>query len=243
MIWPLREADYDLRYSDEQPRDDHGRWTSDGGGSTTAETPAAHATGSLEGHHSAAMLKAIDSVRQEISPLGHERAIILNAQGERIFAADGTDHSVKFSAEDVATQGDSRGGVLLHNHPRNSGSGFSSADVVMASRLKVGEMRLFSDGYTYVMRPSDAPPGSGRTVDGWPSVWDMAGSIETARGEWLHNNMQPNPDFNALYGNQPYYVPKEGGRSIQDIDRNSWHEIMGKVATKYGLEYFRVANP
>lgn len=208
----VRSDSSEKRYSPDQPRDDHGRF-----GEGTATEGVATA-GALNEGHSPKQLLAIDKAMQEISTLDHERAIVLDSSGKRVYQANGGANAVEFDVQALAAKV-GPGTTLIHNHPE-SNSSFSNEDLVAAAYMQAAEARLQTDHWIYVARPS---------ADGWPPFTKMIRSLEFQVG--LARTRISSTGSGRTRAEKSVYNEKV------------WHEINTKVSQLEGFTYFRLPNP
>lgn len=114
-------------YNPDEPRDEGGRWTSDGeggGGGSIGETE--------------------NNIRNN----SYESAAVYDKNGKEILFKKGDSGTVKFTPEEKAKM---KGATVTHNHP--SGQSFSVQDIQMVQALKLEKLRVVSKGVSYEFIP------------------------------------------------------------------------------------------
>jgi hypothetical protein len=105
--------------------------------------------------------------------------------------------------------------VFTHNHPRNTS--FSLADVDLAWRLRMGEIRVVSHSFLYRMRP---PVGGWKQI-AWTKIEDTVNTV--------HDHVRQ--DFQAAL--------RVGKLTENETDLQGWHAIWLRVARLLSLTYTR----
>lgn len=156
---------------------------------------------------------------QRIRALPYERAAAFDANGAMAFEQGGDSCHVRFTPDQIAWMTANDGVVLTHNHPDAPMAvyGFSSADLALACRCDLAEIRaVHTDGTTFVARR----PGAG---------WPASGEIRAAFEE--HQEMIQPSWFAAI---------ARGEATITDACRSIGHEIGTALAQQHGFGYERI---
>lgn len=171
------------KFDPDQPRDEHGRWSPEGGGSSSAQT-------SLEVLISApAFSQSVNALMAREDLTGTEQAYVIGEDGELLQTEpfDGGFNSVSIP-ENVAIE--SKGGMVVHNHPVFAN--LSVADLNEAGTYKSGVSAVTPDGGTYTAFPADVAIYRGedsyRVGDVFGKVQD---DLETTHGFMLGRLVGP----------------------------------------------------
>lgn len=151
------------KYSDDQPRDDHGRWsTIDGGGGgsgTHEDKPASRPTSPPDPAHNAPTSAAYEKVRgweDAYRSYEVEHALIVDPDGVDLLFAKGEENAIRFTPEETASLKEKNISIFTHNHPgsRSSdvGLSLSTNDVAYAHEIGAFEVRAAAnnDGNYYI---------------------------------------------------------------------------------------------
>ena len=158
------------------------------------------------------------ALREKGMASGKESITSFGADGEVLIQKTGDKNSVNFTdAENTAMKG---AAVEIHNHP--SSSSFSSQDVQHYAYLEVKKGVVVSKLYTYTVEPP---------AIGWGPWRDIGGEYNS-----IERSLRPK--YEAVYD-----AHKAAGMSeaaAQDATAQvHLHEVMEKLADKYGLKYKR----
>jgi hypothetical protein len=166
----------------------------------------------------AAPAKALKEIEAEIASLKtHEVAALYDPAGELVFRKRGGADYVKFSPDEVAQFNDA---VLTHNHP--SGGSFSEADVRMAIRGNLAEIRAvgvndLGERHNYLLTRAE---GGWKVSDGQVKKAVRKADAAVTAGYW-----------EAIW---------LGKLDRAEAQRSHWHEVMLRVAEELGLDYRRI---
>lgn len=158
-------------------------------------------------------LQVVRSAESKIATRKTEKAIAVNQDGEIIFEKVGGKSSVSFTNEEVAKF---TGNIVTHNHP--SGSSFSWADISLASRYDMAEMRAVGREYEHSMKPGES---------GWPAISDLKATFEDADRQVRDKN---------------WVAIAAGEMTIDEANKNHWHEVWTIVSRALDLKYTRLAR-
>jgi hypothetical protein len=135
----------------------------------------------------------IREIEETLRPLQHERAAVLDVNGDVVMTKDAETHrpyELAFSEEEILHIRSVRDAVFVHNHPygwrygpedpRRAGYSFSPEDIFLACKARVAEIRAVSPGYRFSLQAKGV---------GWQDAdWLM---IETIfRGEYVAVNRE-----------------------------------------------------
>ncbi len=217
------------KYSDGQPRDDHGRWTDGGGGDSSSssggmssgrnneQTPNTNTSkieqvGNVDFNDKQAVLKVLSDAEKEFVDLPYEKCRTVTSDG-KVWDTTGTSGTVDNS--EIEKMGSSlKGSYSYHNHPKNetyfSFSGEDAGDFIS----KGEEMSIASDyKYLYFMqRQSNTVSADYSTVK---------------------------RDFNYILQTDVYQLSIN---EMIDIDEDGYHQTIETLSKKYNFSYRRVAK-
>jgi hypothetical protein len=159
------------------------------------------------------LVRAVATVEKEIADNDFETAAVFARDGTLLLHKAGERAAVRFLRQEVLQMIDAA--VFTHNHPRNTS--FSLADIDLAWRLRIGELRVISPHFLYRMRP---PPGGWRQIE-----WQV---IEETVTEVRQQVLQ---EFQALL--------RLGRLTEAEADLRGWHTIWLRVARRLALSYTR----
>lgn len=154
--------------------------------------------------------RALEVAENTIVGRDIETAVIIDERGEVLLSKTGTHNSVTFTDDEVALM---RGATLTHNHP--GGSSFSPGDVTMLHahhQIETRAVGIAKDGITrlYRMRP-DSTFYQIRRAD---IDEDIAAQNRGLKNEWSQRIIK-------------------GTLSMEDANRNHWHEVWTRLAAHY----------
>lgn len=152
------------KYSDSQPRDDHGRWTDGGGGSSGGSSGSGRSSGSEEEHvqnhgtgkieqvgivdfsDKKAVMAKLAEAEQEFADLSCEKCCTITSDG-KVWYTTGTSATVDDSG--IEKMGSSlKGCYSYHNHPANE-TYFSFSGEDAGSFISRGEAVSVASDYKY----------------------------------------------------------------------------------------------
>lgn len=160
-----------------------------------------------------ALVRAVAAVEKEIADNDFETAAVFAGDGTLVLRKAGERAAVHFTRQEVLQMIDAA--VFSHNHPRNTS--FSLADVDLAWRLRIGEIRVVSQRFLYWMRP---PAGGWRQIE-WKVIEEMVTEVRE----------QVIQEFQVLL--------RTGRLTEAEVDLRGWHTIWVRVARRLSLSYAR----
>ena len=147
---------------------------------------------------------AHNDLKQQLS-LPTMATLLLRKAGERA--------AIRFTLQEALRMIDAA--VFTHNHPRNTS--FSLADVDLAWRLRIGEIRVVTQSFLYRMRPP---------VGGWRNIeWQVI--EETVNTVYDHVRQE----FHAAL--------RRGLLTESEADLRGWHTVWLRTARHLSLSYTR----
>jgi SPP1 gp7 family putative phage head morphogenesis protein len=174
----------------------------------SAQTPTAPATSKL----AAALARSENS----IATLKHEKALVFDEQGNLVLEKVGKKNHVEFTRDEIDGF---KGKTLVHNHP--SGGPFSEADIKVAARSELAEIRAVGKSHVYSMKPP---------AKGWSKYWwDQVG-----RGTFTQVRSEVYADLRKWFADG--ILTRD---EANDITRR-YHEIWKRFATKTGTIYEQI---
>jgi hypothetical protein len=93
--------------------------------------------------------RAVAAIEKEIAHNNFETAAVFASDSTLLLRKTGEGATIRFTQQEVLRMIDAA--VFTHNHPRNTS--FSLADVDLAWRLRIGEIRVLSHSFLYRMQP------------------------------------------------------------------------------------------
>ena len=139
-----------------------------------------------------------------------EHAFVFSREGELLFEkASGSRSWIVFDAAEAALLKDA---VMTHNHP--GGRAFSEADVSLAIRLKVAEMRVVTSTSRFVLLPPE---------NGWPWLPLFRAAL------WLERHLLERRLVNEIAW---------GMRSWREANTN-FHDLLWRRVADHGLIRYR----
>ncbi|MGH7964858.1 MAG: hypothetical protein ACRERD_24100 [Candidatus Binatia bacterium] len=160
-----------------------------------------------------ALKRAVAAVEEEIADNDFETAAVFAGDGTLVLRKTGERAAIRFTRQEVLQMIDAA--VFTHNHPRNTS--FSLADIDLAWRLRIGEVRIVSRNFLYRMQPP---------VGGWRQIeWQIIEEIVNEVREQVIQEFQT-----AL---------RTGRRTEAEADLRGWHTIWLRVARRLSLSYAR----
>ena len=160
-----------------------------------------------------ALRRAVRRLEEEIAEQGFETAAAFQANGALLLKKSGQRAEVRFAREEAIRMLEAA--VFTHNHPRNTS--FSLADVDLAWRLLIGEIRVISPRYHYSLQP---PVGGWRSVT-WKAIEEIVNTTY----------MQVKQEFEEQIA--------KGQISGEEADMLHWHTVWTRVAPQVGFSYRR----
>lgn len=191
IIEPLPKLFYELRYSPDQPRDEHGRFTFGNGGGSSGEGVdkseksdiiglGAKGNSLVEPHPEPVFVKHIDindktqvddtirSFEQNAVSKQIETACVITSQGD-VYHCTGVKDAV-YPDYDLGDK--IVGSIISHNHPISETEySFSKDDVRLFQNYKLSRLRGFDEKYSYEL------DNNSKFVDAEPQIL----SFETAQ--------------------------------------------------------------
>ena len=168
--------------------------------------------------HAAAIKRTLKQVEDEIRNLSHERAYVIDRQGNTVSVMDGTD-------KDVEVAGNIKGLTVTHNHP--SGSTFSRTDIFTFVDEKPYEIRATTpQGTTYSLKLKDNkadPLMKDDFARAKPDDYMKARSVITERVQ------------NRKYTRE--YADKNMDKLVREYMNENTRKWLSKNAEKYGYIY------
>jgi hypothetical protein len=157
--------------------------------------------------------RAVTAVETEIAHNDFETAAVFAPNGALLLRKAGERAAVRFTQQEALQMIDAA--VFTHNHPRNTS--FSLADVDLAWRLRIGEIRVVTPSFLYRMRPS---------VGGWRAIpWQVI--EETVNTVYD----QVRQEFQA--------ARRRGLLTENEADLRGWHTVWLRAARHLSLSYTR----
>ena len=157
--------------------------------------------------------RAVTAVEKEIAHNDFETAAVFASDGALLLSKAGEQAAVRFTQREALRMIDAA--VFTHNHPRNTS--FSLADVDLAWRLRIGEIRVVTQSFLYRMRP---PVGGWRTIE-WRVI------EETVNTVYDHVRQE----FQAAL--------RRGRLTESEADLRGWHTVWLRTARHLSLSYTR----
>lgn len=207
------------KYSDDQARDDHGRWTEEGFAPSGPEYQESQPSSSVDVPMSNHQATAVASIEPEIRTKGTERCAIYGEDGVAIVDKLGNVTGVQFEKHEMDKLAGVKNLVGTHNHP--GGRSLSIDDMRLAAKLNMQEIRAVGmhDGKPVLYRMSRG------SADKWPTREQLDSAVadgnikeELKLGPKVKNGTMEADAANFLYA----------------------HEVNIEVAAKLGLHYQRV---
>lgn len=222
----LWQAIINLRkYSDSQPRDDHGRWT-DGGGSSSGgmssgrnnrqtsnqNSGKVEQVGTVDFNDKQAVLKVLSDAEKEFVGLPYEKCRTVTSDG-KVWDTTGTSGNVDTSA--IEKMGSSlKDSYSYHNHPKNE-TYFSFSGEDVGDFISKGEEMSIASDYKY--------------------LYFMQRKSNTVSADY--NTIRH--DFKHTLQNDVYQLSMNG---MIDIDEDGYHQTVKTLSEKYKFAYRRVAK-
>jgi hypothetical protein len=157
--------------------------------------------------------RAVAAVEEEIADNDFETAAVFAGDGALLLRKTGERAAIRFTRQEVLQMIDAA--VFTHNHPRNTS--FSLADIDLAWRLRIGEVRVVSRNFLYRLQP---PVGGWRQIE-WQSIEE---SVNEVREQVVQ-------EFQAAL--------RSGRMTEAEADLHGWHTIWLRVARRLSLSYAR----
>lgn len=158
--------------------------------------------------------QAIASAESEIRHSKRETGVVIDDDGNVVFRKEGSVERIEFTPEEAMRMKDH---TFTHNHPdgTTAASTFSGADLDLAERANVRELRAVTTKATYSMERPDS---------GWPSglAFDHMGIEQQTREE--------------LFGK---ILSKE--ITQRKAESMFWDMTMERTAAKHGIKYTKTA--
>lgn len=156
---------------------------------------------------------AVAAVEKEIAHNDFETAVVFASDGTLLLRKAGERATVRFTQQEALQMIDAA--VFTHNHPRNTS--FSLADVDLAWRLRIGEIRVVTPSFLSRMRP---PVGGWRKI-AWSVLEDTVNTI--------HDQVR-----------QEFQAALRAGRLTDNAaDLRGWHTIWLRTARQLSVSYTR----
>ena len=156
---------------------------------------------------------AVTAVEKKIADNDFETAAVFATDGTLLLRKTGERASVRFTQQEVLRMIDAA--VFTHNHPRNTS--FSLADVDLAWRLRIEEIRVVSPSFLYRMRP---PAGGWRQIE-WKVIEETVHAIHDQVIEEFHSAL------------------RVGRLTETTADLRGWHTVWLRAARRLSLSYTR----
>ena len=157
--------------------------------------------------------RAVTAVEKEIAHNDVETAAVFASDGTLLLRKAGERTAVRFTQQEALRMIDAA--VFTHNHPRNTS--FSLADVDLAWRLRIGEIRVVTPAFLYRMRP---PVGGWRKIE-WQVIEETVNTV--------HNHV-----------GQEFQAALRAGRLTEnEADLRGWHTIWLRTARHLSVSYTR----
>lgn len=194
----------------------------EGPGRDTDREPEAAPDEAAEGYETpAAVLEAEERLWR--SPV--EIARLYSPDGDLLLETEGEESRVAFTPEELATFA---GNVLTHNHPsglrfpeghpRRASNSFSPADVVLAARHRLAEIRAVTPVWRHSMRP---PSG------GWDEAFAAGRIVPSYRRQ------------EAAVRRELQASLERGDISVDEAEMAHFHEVWRRVSEELGMTYNR----
>lgn len=159
----------------------------------------------------------------------NEAAVAIDSKGRTVLSKIGKATSVEFRAGEIEKL---KGTIFTHNHPsayqyaisdpRRDGNSLSPADVAVAIRWNVAEMRAVSAGYRHSLRPGPA---------GWPALAEMQSTANRVAKEMQDAAWSA---LNAASG------MREREALRRQLQADFFDDLWTEVARLLGMLYSRV---
>jgi hypothetical protein len=156
---------------------------------------------------------AVSAIEKEIACNDFETAAVFADDGMLLLRKAGERAAIRFTPQEALQMIDAA--VFTHNHPRNTS--FSLADVDLAWRLRIGELRVVTQSFLYRMGP---PVGGWRQIE-WQNIEETVYAIRN----------QVISEFQAAL--------REGRLTENEANREGWHTIWRRTARQLSLSYTR----
>jgi len=157
--------------------------------------------------------RAVTAVEKEIAHNDFETAAVFANDGTLLFRKAGEQTAIRFTQQEALRMIDAA--VFTHNHPRHTS--FSLADIDLAWRLRIGELRVVTQSFLYRMRP---PVGGWRQIE-WQSIEETVNTVyDHVRQEFQ----------TAL---------RKGHLTETEADLRGWHTVWLRTARHLSLSYTR----
>lgn len=157
--------------------------------------------------------RAVTAIEKEIADNDFETAAVFANDGTLLLRKTGERAAVRFTQPEALRMIDAA--VFTHNHPRNTS--FSLADVDLAWRLRIGEIRVVTQSFLYRLRP---PVGGWRKIE-WQVIEDTVNTVH----DYVRQNFQAALRARKL--------------TEDEADLRGWHTIWLRVARLLSLTYTR----
>jgi hypothetical protein len=155
----------------------------------------------------------VTAVEKEIADNDFETAAVFAKDGALLLRKTGERAAIRFTPQEALRMIDAA--VFTHNHPRNTS--FSLADVDLAWRLRIGELRVVTQSFLYRMRPP---------VGGWRQL------------EWKRIEETVNMVYDHV--REEFQTALSRGRLTEtEADLRGWHTVWRRTARRLALSYTR----
>lgn len=145
-----------LKYSEDQPRDESGRWSDTGSGGGGGSSGGDGGSGGNGGGSFGERViikdvpKSIDSVRQKTRSDKKEHGAMLDSDGNHITSDfKGTGSSIRVPADQMV-----KGGIFIHSHPYDVS--FSPDDLYLAATSETKSWVVVGDKHTYIVEKTES---------------------------------------------------------------------------------------
>jgi len=166
-----------------------------------------------EGRGRGSLRRAVTAVEKDIAQNDYETAAVFAKDGTLLLRKRGERVAIRFTPQEALQMIDAA--VFTHNHPRNTS--FSLADVDLAWRLRIEEIRVVSHSFLYRMKA---------LVGGWRKIeWKTMEETVTT----VHANVVQ--EFEAALD--------KGLMTEKEADLQGWHTVWLRVARQLSLSYTR----
>lgn len=159
------------------------------------------------------LARIVAAVEEEIAGNDFETAAAFTPDGTLLLRKEGERASVRFTRQEVLRM--IGAAVFTHNHPRSTS--FSLADIDLAWRLRIGEIRVVSRRFLYRLRP---PPGGWESIE-WRVIEETVNEVRDQIAQELSEQLH------------------RGRMTEAEVDLLGWHTVWRRVARRLSLFYSR----